>query len=83
MDPRAAIIKKLYSYEDAKTLLDHDYNILFERKHKFRSEVLANFTSLPQILSMFKLRVIHDYEVQQELIKLFQNSKLVYFDQPS
>ena len=33
LDPRAAIIKKLYSYEDAKTLLDHDYNILFERKH--------------------------------------------------
>lgn len=61
----------MLSHAEARQLLDHDHRILFESNHKFSAQILANYTSLPILISKLKVRSLKDYEIQQELILLF------------
>ena len=53
----------MLSHAEARQLLDHDHRILFESNHKFSAQILANYTSIPIILSKLKVRSLKDYEI--------------------
>ena len=60
-DPRVQLIRRMLSHTEARQLLDHDHQMLFESNHKFSSQILSNYTSTPIILSKLKVKHLKDY----------------------